>query len=55
VTYGDVITAIDDQDLRTYEDLVSYIFNETEVGQGVTLTILRNGEELTVSLVLQGD
>ncbi|MFZ3151808.1 MAG: trypsin-like peptidase domain-containing protein [Anaerolineaceae bacterium] len=55
VTYGDVITAIDDQDLRTYEDLVSYIFNETEVGQEVTLTILRNGEELTVSLVLQGN
>lgn len=55
VTYGDVIIAIDNQPLRTYEDLVSYIFNETEVGQEVTLTILRNGEELTVSLVLQGN
>ena len=55
VTYGDVIIAIDNQPLRTYEDLVSYIFNETEVGQEVTLTILRNGEELTVNLILQGE
>lgn len=55
VTYGDVITAIDGQPLRTYEDLVSYIFNQTEVGQTVSLTILRDWKEETVSIKLAGE
>jgi 2-alkenal reductase len=52
VTAGDVITAIDGQTLKSYEDLVSYLFNSTAVGQKVTLTILRNGSTSTVSVTL---
>lgn len=54
-TYGDVVTAIDGRKVTGYEDLVSYIFNSTEVGQVVSLTILRDGEQMTVQVTLQAD
>ena len=49
---GDVITAIDSQLVNSFEDLTSYLFNNTQVGQTVTLTILRQGQEQTVELTL---
>jgi len=55
ITYGDVIIAVDDQPVRSYEDLVSFIFNQTEVGQKIQLTVLRDGKETLVDLVLQGN
>jgi len=55
ITYGDVITAIDGQAVGSYEELVSYVFNKTEVGQVITLTILRDGKEISVELKLQGE
>lgn len=51
-SYGDVIIAVDGQTVNTFEDLVSYLFNETEVGQAITLTILRQGKEQTIQLTL---
>lgn len=54
-TYGDVVNAIDGRKVTGYEDLVSYIFNSTEVGQVVSLTILRDGEQMTVQVTLQAD
>jgi len=53
ITYGDVITAADGLAVNSYEDLVSYVFNQTRVGQVVSLTILRDGVEKTVNLTLQ--
>ena len=55
IIFGDVITAIDGNPVRTYEDLVSYIFNKTEVGQKVKLTILRDGKEMSVTATLQAE
>lgn len=52
ITGGDIITAINGVPIKTYEDLVSYMFNNTEVGQKIALTILRNGNEKTVDLTL---
>lgn len=49
---GDVITAVDGKALKSFEELISYIFNETEVGQTISLTILRDGREQTVQLTL---
>jgi serine protease Do len=49
---GDVITAIDDQPVKTFEDLVAYLARSTTVGQSVTLTILRNGQSQTVKVTL---
>jgi 2-alkenal reductase len=49
---GDVITAIDGQVVTRFEDLVSYLFNQTEVGQTVKLTVLRGGQQQTLDLTL---
>jgi 2-alkenal reductase len=49
---GDIITGIDGQKITHFEDLVSYLFNNTQPGQVVTLTILRNGQEQQVKVTL---
>lgn len=49
---GDIITAIDGQPVRRFEDLVSYLVTKAEPGQQVTLSVLRNGEPLAVKVVL---
>ncbi len=48
----DVIIAIDGQTVKRFEDLTSYLFNQTQVGQKVTLTILRDGRQQRLSLTL---
>jgi S1-C subfamily serine protease len=50
---GDVITAIDNQAVHRFSDLLAYLAAETEVGQQVTLTIIRDGEERTVKVTLE--
>ena len=49
---GDIITGIDGQAVTRFEDLVSYLFNNTKPGQVVTLTILRGGQEIQVKVTL---
>jgi 2-alkenal reductase len=49
---GDVIIAIDGQTVTRFEDMVSYLYNQTDPGQTVTLTLLRQGDEQTIQLVL---
>jgi S1-C subfamily serine protease len=51
-TGGDVITAINNQTITRMDDLIAYLNDETEVGQTVKLTILREGEETTVDVTL---
>ena len=46
---GDIITAINGEELRTFDDLVAYLVSDVEVGQEVTLTIVRDGEQMEVS------
>ncbi len=41
---GDVIIEFHDQSIQRFEDLSAYLFLSTEVGQQVTITILREGE-----------
>ena len=50
---GDVIIAIDDAPVLDFDDLLEYLFGETRPGQKVLLTIIREGEELSVPVVLQ--
>ena len=52
VQVGDVITAINDNKIETTEELNNYK-NEYNAGDTVTLTIVRNGQEQKVSVVLQ--
>ena len=49
---GDIITAIDGQPVQQFEDLVSYLITQTEPGQKVTLTVLRDGKTREVEVTL---
>jgi S1-C subfamily serine protease len=49
---GDIIVAIDGYELQDFADLVAYLVRETEVGQTVELTIIRDKEELVVPVTL---
>lgn len=49
---GDVIIAVDGQAIKSMEDLIAYLSDHTEVGQKVTLTLLRNSEEIRVEVTL---
>jgi S1-C subfamily serine protease len=51
-TGGDIITAIDGTPLRDFDDMITYLANRTNVGQTVTLTIIRDGKEMTVQVKL---
>jgi serine protease Do len=49
---GDVIVAIDNQPVQELDDVVVYLARNTKVGQTVTLTVLRNGEQEKVQVTL---
>lgn len=49
---GDIITAINDNKIQTTEELNNYK-NEFNAGDTVTLTIVRNGQEQKIDLVLK--
>lgn len=49
---GDVIIAINDQPVRGFDDLVTYLVRSTNVGETVSMTILRDGREQTVNVTL---
>ena len=48
---GDIITAVDGEEITTYEELVN-AKNSRSAGDTMTLTIYRDGEELTLTVVL---
>jgi S1-C subfamily serine protease len=49
---GDVILKINSQDIRNFDDILVYIQRHTAVGDNVTLTILRNGQNQDIPVVL---
>ncbi len=49
---GDIIVSVDGRPVVTFDDLLDYISNETEVGQTITLGILRNGQLSEVRVTL---
>lgn len=48
----DIITAINGQPVLNFSTLISYLAEETLPGQTVNLTVLRNGETITIPLTL---
>ncbi len=50
---GDVITAIDDVQVSSFEDILIYIALNTTPGQQVNLTIIRDGKPQQIILTLQ--
>ncbi len=49
---GDIITGIDGKSITRFEDLVSYLYDSTQPGQSVTVTVLRGGQEIQVQITL---
>ena len=49
---GDVIIAADDQPLRSMDELIVYLVERTRPDQEITLTILRDGEEISLDVIL---
>ncbi len=49
---GDIITGIDGRPLEGFQALTVYLETETNVGDTVQLTILRDGEERTLPVIL---
>jgi S1-C subfamily serine protease len=49
---GDVITAFQGLPVKEMDDLISYLSSQGQVGQEVTLTILRDGQEQEIQVTL---
>ncbi len=49
---GDLIVAVDNQPVSSSDDLIAYLVFETQVGQTIELTVLRDSEEVSVPLIL---
>ena len=49
---GDVIVAVDGQEIVEFEDLVAYLVRNVSVGETVTLTLLRDNARETVEVTL---
>lgn len=49
---GDVITAVNGEPINGMDDLVSYLATKTEVGQTISLTILRGSKQQTLEVSL---
>lgn len=52
VQADDIVTAIDEQPVHRFEDLLSYLFNSTKPEQKVVLHLLRDGKEMQLDVVL---
>ncbi len=51
-TGGDLIIAIDGQPIQDTEELIAYLVFNTEVGQTIDLSVVRDGDTITVPLTL---
>ncbi len=49
---GDVITSIDGNPIKSMSDLIAYLAIHTQVGQTISLSILRDGKTQTVQMTL---
>jgi 2-alkenal reductase len=53
VVGGDIIVAIDDRPIRLFDDLLAYLSRYTSPGQRVVLKVVRDGETLTIPVILE--
>lgn len=49
---GDILTSVDDEPIATGQELLRYLDTQTQVGQTIQLTIWRNGEKMTLPVLL---
>ncbi len=51
-TGGDVIVAVDDEPVNGMDDLITYLVRNTRPDQEITLTVIRDGKEISVPVTL---
>lgn len=49
---GDLIIGIDDLEVRTFDDLLSYLITQTSPGQEIILYVIRNSEEVEIPVII---
>jgi putative serine protease PepD len=49
---GDMIVGIDDRTIQNFDEMIAYLFTHKSPGDTVQLTIIRDGDEVTLDLVL---
>jgi S1-C subfamily serine protease len=49
---GDIITAINGTPVADFQELTVYLESETQVGDTVEVTLIRDGQEMAVSVTL---
>lgn len=49
---GDIITKINDRDVKGMDDIIAYLSSNTSIGDTITLHVLRDGKEMDVDLTL---
>jgi S1-C subfamily serine protease len=49
---GDIITAVNGEPIANFQQLTVYLESETQVGDAVEVTLIRDGREMTVSVTL---
>lgn len=53
ITGGDLIVAINGEAIRDFSELLSYLISETQVGDEIVLSVIREDEEITIPLILE--
>ena len=51
---GDIVIAIDQVEVKRFDDVVNYLASHTSVGDRITLTVIRDGDEVELSVTLEG-
>jgi S1-C subfamily serine protease len=49
---GDIITAIDGETINSFDEMIAYLAAKKQVGQAVTVTVMRGAETLQVQVTL---
>ncbi len=49
---GDMIVGIDGRPIQNFDEMIAYLFTHKSPGDSVQLTIIRDGDEITIDLVL---
>jgi S1-C subfamily serine protease len=47
------LIAIEDEPVRRFDDLINYLATRTRVGDVITLTVVRDGQEIDVDVTLE--
>jgi S1-C subfamily serine protease len=50
---GDIVIAIDQVVVKGFDELVNYLASHTSAGDQVTLTVVREGQEILIDVTLE--